>query len=186
MATRDCSHAETFGPRRFARRELLSSVARVIVAASILPATALAETVQKQWASCGKCRTIFFDGFRNNKGRCIVGGAHIGGATRVQLPYNRPESQREQGAWRFCNKCNALFFDGFPDKGVCPAGGGHVAQGYVFVLLHGTAGLEDHFRYCAKCHAMFEQGPGHCPAGENHAAAGFKFDLYPENSQRID
>ena len=42
----------------------------------------------------------------------------------------------EQPAWRFCQKCEAMFFDGFPNKGVCPAGGGHQAQGFMFVLPH--------------------------------------------------
>jgi hypothetical protein len=30
-----------------------------------------------------------------------------------------------------------MFFDGFPGKGVCPASGGHQAQGFNFVLPHG-------------------------------------------------
>jgi hypothetical protein len=29
-----------------------------------------------------------------------------------------------------------MFYDGYPQKGRCPAGGGHVAQGYNFVLSH--------------------------------------------------
>jgi hypothetical protein len=41
-----------------------------------------------------------------------------------------------QDNWRFCNKCHALFFDGYPNKGRCPAGGGHVAQGYNFKLFY--------------------------------------------------
>jgi len=42
----------------------------------------------------------------------------------------------DQNQWRFCNKCQAMFFDGYPNKGRCPAGGGHVAQGYEFILHH--------------------------------------------------
>lgn len=34
-----------------------------------------------------------------------------------------------------------MFFDGSPDKGRCPAGAGHVAQGYNFTLPHETAGF---------------------------------------------
>jgi hypothetical protein len=32
-----------------------------------------------------------------------------------------------------------MFFNGFPAKGACPApgGGGHVAEGFNFVLPHG-------------------------------------------------
>ena len=34
-----------------------------------------------------------------------------------------------QDNWRYCNNCHVLFYDGYPNKGVCPAGGGHVAIG---------------------------------------------------------
>lgn len=40
----------------------------------------------------------------------------------------------EQRDWRFCQKCFSMFFDGYPDKGRCPAGGTHQAQGFNFVL----------------------------------------------------
>ena len=33
-------------------------------------------------------------------------------------------------------KCHGMFFDGFAAKGVWPAGGGHGAAGFVFVLPH--------------------------------------------------
>jgi hypothetical protein len=46
----------------------------------------------------------------------------------------REGSETEQSAWRFCGKCAAMFFDGRPDKGTCPAGGGHSASGFTFVL----------------------------------------------------
>lgn len=37
--------------------------------------------------------------------------------------------------WRNCRNCQAMFFNGFPDKGRCPAGGGHdAAQSFNFVL----------------------------------------------------
>jgi hypothetical protein len=42
----------------------------------------------------------------------------------------------EQRDWRFCAKCEAMFFDGFPGKGICPAGDGHEALGFNFVLPH--------------------------------------------------
>jgi hypothetical protein len=127
-----------------------------------------------------------FDGVRDNKGRCASGGAHTSGSTRVQLSFNIAEGPRTPGSWRFCNKCNALFFDGDPHKGVCPGGGGHRAQGLNFVLGHNIAGGGARFRFCAKCHAMFEVGQGRCPAGENHAAAGFLFVLDPEGSVPFD
>jgi hypothetical protein len=31
-----------------------------------------------------------------------------------------------------------MFYDGYPGKGACSAGGGHVAQGFQFVLPHGS------------------------------------------------
>jgi len=75
--------------------------------------------------------------------------------------------------WRFCNKCFGLFFDGNPQKGVCPAGGGHAAQGLTFDLAHNIA-PSDHeqadWRFCNKCAALFFHGPenGTCPAGGEH------------------
>ena len=85
--------------------------------------------------------------------------------------------------WRFCNKCNSLFFNGFPDKGHCPAGAGHVAEGLIFFLPHDIAELpttQAAWRFCPKCHAMHFNGfpdKGRCPAGGGHAAAGFNFVL---------
>jgi hypothetical protein len=35
-----------------------------------------------------------------------------------------------------------MFFDGFPDKGRCPAGGGHQAAGFNFVLPHKTTKID--------------------------------------------
>src|SRR4051812_27226450 len=41
--------------------------------------------------------------------------------------------------WRFCGKCACIFYGGDANKGVCPAGGTHFAQGYNFVLSHDAA-----------------------------------------------
>jgi hypothetical protein len=35
-----------------------------------------------------------------------------------------------------CRKCHVMFYDGYEQKGRCPAGAGHWAQGYLFVLPH--------------------------------------------------
>jgi hypothetical protein len=60
-----------------------------------------------------------------------------------------------------------LFYDGFPQKGRCPAGGGHVAQGYIFVLSHpgdrpsGSQGPipSPQFKYCTdSCNACTRDG----------------------------
>ncbi len=86
-----------------------------------------------------------------------------------------------QGNWRSCNKCYAIFFDGYPGKGVCAAGGAHVAQGFNFVLPHDAAGPgQSDWRFCNKCNAMFFDGypsKGVCAAGGAHAAQGFNFVL---------
>ncbi|WP_415803174.1 LGFP repeat-containing protein [Cytobacillus oceanisediminis] len=76
-----------------------------------------------------------------------------------------------------------MFYDGYPDKGKCPAGGGHQAIGYNFVLPHdvpGTPTAQTDWRYCGKCHAMFYDGypdKGKCPAGGGHQAIGYNFVL---------
>jgi hypothetical protein len=95
--------------------------------------------------------------------------------------YGTKQSTPVQEGWRFCRKCHAMFFDGYPDKGVCPAGGAHAAEGFNFVLTHDVAGGgQRDWRYCEKCYAMFFDGypgKGVCPAGGAHAAAGFNFVL---------
>ena len=53
------------------------------------------------------------------------------GCERAAIP-----DQQMQDNWRFCNKCHTLFYDGYADKGRCPAGGGHFAQGYIFKLFY--------------------------------------------------
>jgi hypothetical protein len=175
----------TAGTTPCLRRDLLTSAAAILVA-GLWPQRASATDVQKEWASCAKCRTIYFDGF-SNKGHCAAGGAHSSGQTRVQLPFNTSTGPRAQDNWHFCNKCNALFFNGFSDKGVCPGGdGGHRAQGINFVLTHSVPENFTGFRFCSKCHALFQPGQGRCPKGENHAAAGFIFFLNDEKSQIID
>ena len=85
--------------------------------------------------------------------------------------------------WRFCNKCNAMFYDGWPNKGNCPAGGGHQSQGLMFTLPHDvppTATAQDQWRFCNQCNEMFYDGfpnKGNCPAGGGHQAQGFMFCL---------
>jgi hypothetical protein len=88
-----------------------------------------------------------------------------------------------QRAWRFCRKCNAMFFDGYPNKGRCPGGGGHSAQGFNFDLTYDireTATAQSAWRYCQDCHAMFFDGypdKGVCAAGGGHSAQGYVFVL---------
>jgi hypothetical protein len=76
-----------------------------------------------------------------------------------------------------------MFFDGYPNKGACPAGGGHGAAGFVFVLAHDVPekGLsQKEWRYCGKCHALFNNGTqnkGRCAAGGVHTPENFNFVL---------
>jgi hypothetical protein len=91
----------------------------------------------------------------------------------------------EQRDWRFCTKCNVMFFDGSGNKGVCPGGGGHNAQGFMFVLPHdipASPTAQADWRFCDKCFAIFfdSQGPsGFCPVGgdSGHNPQGFAFVL---------
>jgi hypothetical protein len=95
-------------------------------------------------------------------------------------------SAATQDAWRQCRKCNVMFYDGFSDKGSCAAvdgHGGHVAQGFNFILPYNaqeTKQAQAAWRYCNKCHAMFYDGypnKGRCASGGGHRAQGFNFAL---------
>ena len=83
---------KAFGSKSYVRRELLTSVC-ALTAASLWPISSRAMDSQKGWASCARCRTIFFDGVRDNKGHCASGGAHTSGSTRVQLSFKCPSSE---------------------------------------------------------------------------------------------
>ncbi|MFE9329716.1 hypothetical protein [Streptomyces sp. NPDC006925] len=91
---------------------------------------------------------------------------------------------RGQAAWRFCFRCHSMFFDGFPSKGVCSAGGGHAAAGWMFYLPHehaGPDGGQPDWRFCNRCFAMYWSGDranqGVCPVGGVHNAQGYNFFL---------
>ncbi|MFI0743461.1 CAP domain-containing protein [Streptomyces sp. NPDC021100] len=102
--------------------------------------------VQVNWRHCGACHAFFYDGF-SDKGQCPAGGGHQAAGWyfgNYHGPLTSPPSPREQGDWRYCGKCHALFFDGLPtNKGRCPAGGGHEAAGWTFVLGHIEANATD-------------------------------------------
>jgi hypothetical protein len=101
----------------------------------------------------------------------------------------------QQPDWFFCDKCYVMFYNGYTPKGVCPAGGGHNAQGWNFILPWGLSDggfNQPEWRYCEKCHGMFWNGQGWkgvCPAGGAHLAQGINFTLphnylqLPANSQ---
>ena len=94
-----------------------------------------------------------------------------------------------QESWRFCSKCFSMFWDGAGNKGACPAGGAHVAQGLLFTphwddAAPETATIQYNWRFCSKCYAMFyNNGPrGTCPSGGIHAAQGLNFGLTHDGS----
>ncbi|WP_454625349.1 hypothetical protein [Bradyrhizobium cenepequi] len=94
-------------------------------------------------------------------------------------------SAATQADWRRCAKCRGLFFDGYVQKGVCPRGGGHKAEGLspFYVLSHDISSSQheqEFWRFCSECHGLFYNGhmdKGRCPAGDGHRASGFRFVL---------
>lgn len=169
------------------RRDFFNGLVQVSCAGAIaafVPSIVLSRPLpppnQNNWRSCNKCRTLFYNGFKD-KGRCPAGRRHeanLGG--QFVLTYDSPGPGQVE--WRFCSKCFALFFNGFPNKGICAAGGAHFAQGFNFTLLHDTraAGHQPNWRFCKNCEVLFYDGDsnkGVCSAGGGHVAAGFKFIL---------
>ena len=89
----------------------------------------------------------------------------------------------DQDSWRFCYRCFSMFWDG-GNKGTCPAGGAHIAQGFTFTPHYDDAAPETgtmqySWRFCSKCASMFFNGGarGKCPSGGAHVAQGFNFGL---------
>jgi hypothetical protein len=84
---------------------------------------------QHQWRFCGKCGSLFFEGYADT-GVCPAGDTHVAPETswRFVIPVT-PGSQGGQPDWRYCDKCHGLFYDGYPSKGICvgsPGGGIHI------------------------------------------------------------
>ena len=133
---------------------------------------------QADWRFCGKCQSMFYNGY-DSKGVCPAGGAHSAIGNNFVLPHDvRGPGQPD---WRFCHKCQGLFFDGQASKGVCPAGGAHASAGFNFVLPHDARGPgQPDWRYCQKCQCIFFDGyptKRTCAAGGAHIAAGYDFVL---------
>jgi hypothetical protein len=100
---------------------------------------------QARWWRCGRCSGLFWitpattDWFG---GRCV--GSRGRGHERIDINNNLSwqylmrhdvgEPPYTQHQWRFCAKCTGMFYNGFPDKGFCPAGGGHAAAGFDFAI----------------------------------------------------
>jgi hypothetical protein len=172
---------------RVSRREILS-LGRAAIAFAVpsllLPVSAIAEAGdQRDWRFCDKCWAMFWNGGQS-KGACPAGGTHNAQGFLFNLHFDsgKPGNYTNiQYDWRFCRKCWAIFFDGDPhNKGRCPAGGGHAAQGFMFGLYTKPPGghAQSDWRFCDKCWELFWNGApnkGRCPAGGGHAAQGFVF-----------
>lgn len=94
---------------------------------------------QGDWRFCEKCFGMFYGGDRDGRrGRCPSGGEHVEYGLIFGLPYDVAETPGTQQQWRFCHKCFGMFYNGDQQgrRGRCPAGGGHDAFGYNFVLPH--------------------------------------------------
>jgi hypothetical protein len=177
---------------RMVKLGTVGTIASFIPNAVISTPLAAQSTNQNEWRFCRKCRALFYNGYRN-KGRCPASTDHVYdkdsavNAEDYALIYN--SAGPGQHDWRFCNKCQALFFDGYPQKGVCAAGGGHVAAGYNFTLRYdvGAPGEKD-WRFCNKCEVLFFNNryetnayqKKFCAAGGVHVAAGYNFVLCPK------
>lgn len=92
---------------------------------------------------------------------------------------------RGQSGWRYCFRCRSMFFNGFRLKGVCPAGGSHVAAGFVFFLPHehpGLLGGQPEWRFCDKCYSLFWAGDqfnqGRCHDGGGHMFNPRSFNFF--------
>jgi hypothetical protein len=156
---------------------------------SFIGSAAAATGEQNQWRFCTKCHALFFYGY--DKGRCPAGDHHVWQGYDFYMHHDDNKRRAlTQYDWRFCNKCHTMFFDGYRDnKGACPAGGPHVAQGFMFGLYftnenqrRAPAGrYQGDWRFCGKCNAVFFNGypdKGRCPKdGQGHAAIGWTFHL---------
>lgn len=149
---------------------------------------------QSGWASCKRCKTLFFNGWNDNKGRCSKvtlqdwqnplrrAGEHHNiqvphdpsGSFDYVLNHGAPPLGHEEGNWCSCRKCNSLFWNGEAYKGRCPAGGNHEAEGsfdYIVTVnaVPPQAPAQDGWRWCTKCRVLFYSGDpnnlGDCPRG---------------------
>jgi hypothetical protein len=175
----------------YTRRTFVAFVAGVATVG--LPSTAFAQAgEQNEWRYCGKCHGLFYDGY-TSKGPCPADGSgHSAIGFNFSIEYNSHQTQELPGRtrqynWRFCNKCEVMFYDGYPGKGVCPIGGGHVAQGYMFGLwdVNGPSfphdRMQSDWRFCNKCQVLYFDGyadKGRCAAGGGHVAQGLNFKLF--------
>jgi hypothetical protein len=149
---------------------------------------------QPEWRFCDRCFSMFYNrpNPNNYPGRCAAGGSHQAQGFLFTLHYDSDKRQPVAGRdsqfdWRFCGKCFAMFWDAGQhdhEHGRCPAGGGHLAYGFIFGLPHDNAanpGQPD-WRFCGKCNGLFFDDPrnsnkGVCAAGGSHVRASNSFNF---------
>jgi hypothetical protein len=147
---------------------------------------------QYDWAHCKNCNTLFFNGYRNNRGRCAAFGIPSAKAHEPEMSGDKVKpyfvayddsTGPGQGDWRYCGKCGSLFFNGYPDHGMCAGDGKpHEAAGWNFFLYHDRQPHmheEGNWRFCRKCNSLFQANGSNaagCPRdGKGHEAAGYRF-----------
>lgn len=122
---------------------------------------------------------------RPSRRRVLAQSVSLAALACIGWPLPASAAAGDQGEWRFCSKCETMFWNGGDKKGVCAAGGPHLAQGFLFALHYDDAAVDVPavqygWRYCSKCSSLFYNGyptKGRCPAGGAHAAQGFAFGL---------
>ncbi|MEV4315366.1 hypothetical protein [Actinocrispum sp. NPDC049592] len=136
---------------------------------------------QEHWRYCGKCQSLFFDGY-DDKGKCPAGGGHQAIGFDFVVPHDRGSVPDFRSGWAFCDRCSSMF-----RGGVCPAGGAHRKAGYDFCLPYGfpeTRQWQGSWRGCRDCGVLFFDGypaKGRCPVNAGgHRADGETYVL-PHN-----
>ncbi|MDF0653187.1 MAG: hypothetical protein P0121_17180, partial [Nitrospira sp.] len=151
----------------------------------VLPHEPAGERGQTEWRFCGKCGTLFYDGYDNFKGVCHKGDTHKAIGLRFIIPAQETGAQAGQLNWRYCGKCASLFYDGYDNfKGICPKEGTHEAIGWNFLLPFEPTGVLGQYdwRYCGKCAGLFWNGGAHkglcrgAPGGGFHLNAVLRQD----------
>ncbi|MET0694049.1 MAG: hypothetical protein ABWX96_12080 [Propionibacteriaceae bacterium] len=99
-------------------------------------AIAARDRMQQDWASCAKCRVLYYAGFAGHPGACAAGGEHSQeGSFNYAVPFDTTEDGLEQ-SWASCPKCRCLHWAGQDARGACPGGGRHETTGSFAYGVH--------------------------------------------------
>jgi hypothetical protein len=133
---------------------------------------ALMTQFQGEWRFCKKCSNMTFN-LAPRPGVCVAGGDHLSQGFNFELPFDRPEGERDQRHFFFCSKCHCLFQNidfGGGDLGTCAAGGQHDrTDSFEFVLPHDrpVTNGQDKWTVCVNCSVMFWGPAEHQPCIKN-------------------